>query len=240
MRSPFPASYLPSLLTLMNMLCGYASLIMSGAGSLEVAGWLIIIAACLDGADGFVARLTRSESQFGGQLDSLADLVSFGIAPSYLAYAFGFEGLGIAGVLLSFLIVLGAALRLARFNIGDAGSSTGAFIGLPSPAAAVTLASFVIWMLHEPGLFSGTSPLVMLSLLCIMLAVLMQSRITYGTLPRFSRASLTLPPLSSVLWVAVVFCLVICQAKAFFLFMLLYILQGVFNSLRLLVRETVL
>lgn len=239
MRRPFPSSVLPSLLTIMNMLCGYASLIMSGSGSLEVAGWLIILAAFLDGADGFVARLTRSETQFGGQLDSLSDLVSFGIAPSYLAYAFGFDSLGIGGVLLSFLLALATALRLARFNIGGAGSSTDAFVGLPSPVSAVTVASFVIWVLQDPGLFSGTSPLVMLALLCIMLAVLMQSRIAYGALPRFGRSS-GFQALGVAIWVIVVFCLLICQAKAFFLFMLLYILQGVFNSLRLLVRETVL
>lgn len=134
---------LPTLLTMGNILCGVFSVIASFNRDWFQASLAIAIAFALDGLDGRLARMTESESEFGLELDALADLISFGMAPAILAYTnwlFFYERLGI---LLAFLYVCGCALRLARFNAHDVESDLkGYFNGFPTPAAAGVLVSF--------------------------------------------------------------------------------------------------
>src|SRR5438128_11777882 len=126
---------LPSLLTMGNMFCGYACVVYAMRGEYETAAPFIGFAYVLDMLDGRIARLTGAESAFGLQFDSLAEVVSFGIAPSILSFAWGLSPLGRLGWAASFMFVACAAMRLARFNIQTGGDKR-YFVGMPSPAAA--------------------------------------------------------------------------------------------------------
>ena len=144
---------LPSLMTVSNLLCGYASVVYSTRGDFDTAAVLLGIAMVVDTLDGFFARLTHSQSAFGAELDSLADVVSFGVAPAILAFTWGLWPLGRLGWAAGFIYVTAAALRLARFNIQSATGDKKYFAGLPSPAAASVTASTVFmypWGLQDP------------------------------------------------------------------------------------------
>jgi len=137
-------SLLPSLFTMGNMFCGYACIVYSLRGDFESAAPYIGISIVLDMLDGRIARLTGTSSEFGLQLDSLADAISFGVAPAIMSYAWGLEPLGRLGMFSGFLFVSAAVLRLARFNIQSAaGGDKRYFVGMPSPAAAAIPAATV-------------------------------------------------------------------------------------------------
>lgn len=140
------AYLLPSLLTLANLFCGYASVVYATRGDFDTAAALVGVAMIVDTLDGFVARLTNSQSAFGAELDSLADVVSFGLAPAILAFTWGLWLLGRLGWAAGFIYVTAAALRLARFNIQASGvSDKRYFAGMPSPAAASVIVSTVYY-----------------------------------------------------------------------------------------------
>jgi CDP-diacylglycerol--serine O-phosphatidyltransferase len=135
---------LPTLFTVGNLFCGYLSIWCSIRGTFEIAAYLIILAAVLDALDGRIARLTNSASEFGEEYDSLADLVSFGVAPAVLAYSWGLSDFSRLGWFASFLFVVCGSMRLARFNIQTHIVDKKYFIGLPIPAAAATVATLVL------------------------------------------------------------------------------------------------
>ncbi len=145
---------LPSMMTVSNLLCGYASVVYSTRGDFDTAAVLIGIAMVVDTLDGYFARLTHSQSAFGAELDSLADVVSFGVAPAILAFTWGLWPLGRFGWAAGFVYVTAAAVRLARFNIQSSSATDKRyFAGLPSPAAASVTASTVFlypWGLQDP------------------------------------------------------------------------------------------
>jgi CDP-diacylglycerol--serine O-phosphatidyltransferase len=145
---------LPQLLTTGNLAAGFYSITLSFKGDIERAALVIVFAALFDMLDGRVARLTRSTSRFGGEYDTIADTVSFGVAPAILAYSAGaLQELGWTGWVLAFLYTACAALRLARFNVSP-GRFAGRFDGLASPAAAGMVLS-AVWFsgfLRESGL----------------------------------------------------------------------------------------
>jgi CDP-diacylglycerol--serine O-phosphatidyltransferase len=139
---------LPSLFTVGNMFCGYACIMFAMRGDLVTAAPFIGIAFILDMLDGRIARMTNTTSAFGLQFDSLADVISFGLAPAVLAFAWGLSELGRVGWAAGFVYVTAAAMRLARFNIqsSTAHYDKRYFIGMPSPAAAgVTAATVFAW-----------------------------------------------------------------------------------------------
>lgn len=155
------AKQLPNLITLLNLLAGVFSLLFFAQGMILLAAWMIFLAAVLDFLDGFAARALKAYSKMGEQLDSLADMVSFGVAPSFVLYhliihSHGRMRFDIAGhdVLpyIAFLIAIFAALRLAKFNIDD--RQTDSFLGLPTPAAALLIASLP---LLKAQLYEGQS-----------------------------------------------------------------------------------
>jgi CDP-diacylglycerol--serine O-phosphatidyltransferase len=128
---------LPTLFTLGNMFCGYSCIVYAMRGEFETAAPFIGFAIVLDMLDGRIARLTGSASDFGVEFDSLADVISFGIAPAILSFSWGLQPLGRLGWLAGFLFLTAAAMRLARFNIQTGmGGDKRYFAGLPSPAAA--------------------------------------------------------------------------------------------------------
>jgi CDP-diacylglycerol--serine O-phosphatidyltransferase len=142
------------------------------------AAVLLLVSAILDNLDGRVARLTGTTTEFGVQFDSLADIISFGVAPAFLAHQWGMTTLGRAGWVVSFLFVICGAMRLARFNIQPL-SDKRFFVGLPIPAAALILGSLVFYR-PQPV----TDPLLGLAvlLLVLTLAGLMVSRLRYPSL----------------------------------------------------------
>jgi CDP-diacylglycerol---serine O-phosphatidyltransferase len=169
---------LPSLLTVANLFCGYACLVYAASrGDFDTAALLIGIAMILDTLDGFIARLTNSSSAFGVQLDSLADVVSFGIAPAILAFLWGLAPLGRLGWAVGFLYVTAAAMRLARFNIqANTVTDKRYFAGMPSPAAAGVIASTVY--LFPLGIQDARIALAALSMVLVP-ALLMVSTIRF-------------------------------------------------------------
>lgn len=157
-------SLLPSLFTLANLFCGWACVVHAMRGEFATAAPFIGVAVVLDMLDGRIARMTGTTSEFGVQLDSLADLISFGMAPAVLAFQWGLVPLGRMGWAVGFVYLTAAALRLARFNI-QTNTDKRYFIGLPSPAAAGLVAATIFFF---PGGLAA-KPLAWLGL--VMLAV---------------------------------------------------------------------
>lgn len=170
----------PGLLTTGNLAAGFFSITRSAEGQYEVAAYGILVAVLFDIADGRVARLARAASRFGAAYDSLADVISFGVAPAFLAYtAGGLTALGWTGWVLALLYVLCTALRLARFDVRP-GRYRGRFDGLAAPAAAVMVSSsaWFAGFMQGGGLFLPVSP-VLVGIGLVLLAVLMVSVIPY-------------------------------------------------------------
>ena len=136
---------LPSLLTLCSIFMSFYAIISGLKGHFLLAGGLILAAAFFDGIDGRVARLTKTTTQFGLELDSLADVISFGIAPALVMYVWALEPYGRVGWVTAFVFVACGALRLARFNVQSGRVDARRFVGLPIPAAACMIATTVLF-----------------------------------------------------------------------------------------------
>jgi len=186
---PFPIRrvviIVPSLFTLFNLFFGIWAMVLATRGEFYRASWFIVFAGILDTLDGRVARLSGTGTRFGAELDSLVDMVSFGVAPAFLLYQIEFASAGAAAWIYCYFFVMAVAIRLARFNITQAGRAKQYFIGLPSPAAGMTLATFYPFMQTE--LFQSLRGLpwhLLLTFLMIALTILMVSNVHYHTLPR--------------------------------------------------------
>ena len=174
---------LPAMLTVANLFCGFYSLIQSSVGALEMSAVLIILAGVLDGLDGRIARLTGTTSAFGLEFDSLADIVSFGLAPSLLVYHWALRPAGRIGWLLAFLFVVCTAMRLARYNTLSPGTlDRRFFVGLPSPMAGGMLACLVIAFPRKGA--EEWAPLVVAPIV-ILVALLMISKLRYRSFSEF-------------------------------------------------------
>lgn len=169
---------LPNMVTSGNLLCGLFSLILVLHGRIVPAAWLIFFAVIFDGFDGKVARMLGGGSQFGLEFDSLADLVSFGVAPSILLYQVSVRNLHIIGAAAAVFFALCVALRLARFNVVHV---PGPFQGLPCPAGGLFVSSFVISGLNLPSWF------MFIVLVCT--GLLMISSIPYANMKKLTKKS---------------------------------------------------
>ena len=169
---------IPSLFTTGNLFCGFFSMIAAIEGQFLQAAILIILANLLDGLDGAIARVTKTTSQFGVEFDSLADLISFGVAPAVLVYFWALSPLGIWGWLAASLYVICGALRLARFNVQVSTVEKTHFIGLPIPAAAEMIVATVLMYQFLGGATAFHKPIILL-LVIYGLAGLMVSNFRY-------------------------------------------------------------
>jgi len=142
---------LPNLFTTAALFAGFYSIVQAMNGRFDQAAIAIFVAMVLDGLDGRVARLTKTQSAFGAEYDSLADMVSFGAAPALVVYEWALLSLGKLGWIAAFVYCAGAALRLARFNTMLEVADKRYFQGLPSPAAAALVAGFV-WILDDAAI----------------------------------------------------------------------------------------
>ncbi len=169
---------LPSLLTTGNLFCGFFSIISTFNGKYLEASVLIIFAHLLDSLDGTVARLTKTTSQFGVEFDSLADMVSFGVAPAILVYFWALFPWGTWGWLAAGLYVVCGALRLSRFNIQVESAEKTHFVGLPIPAAGEMIVAIVL-IYHFFGVAAAPHKRIILLLVVYGLAALMVSNFRY-------------------------------------------------------------
>lgn len=183
MKQPKQLIYiLPNLFTAGGIFSGMMSLIMSASGKFEYAAWLILLALIFDGLDGRVARMTNTTSKFGLEFDSLADIVSFGVAPAMLLYQYCGMDYGRFGMVVSGLYVVFGAIRLARFNVTTLDIEPSVFIGVPIPTAAVFVS--ILILLYEKYMITIHIPLLIATLF---VAVLMVSNIRY---PSFKKIDL--------------------------------------------------
>jgi CDP-diacylglycerol--serine O-phosphatidyltransferase len=224
---------LPSLFTTGNLFLGFWAIVKTLDGDFARAAPLIGGAVILDMLDGRIARLTGTQSAFGAELDSLADTVSFGVAPALLAYGWALHEIPRAGWSAAFLFLVCGVLRLARYNIQKHAVDSRFFVGLPIPAAAAQVAAIVFFVPEPP---SSQWAVVLVLALVVTLALLMVGTFRYhsfkGVDLRRRRRSI------SVLGIAIVFLLVALEPKVFLLGVTtLYTLSGPTLYLAGLVRR---
>jgi len=222
-------SVIPNLFTAMNMFAGFLSIINASEGMYLYAAWLIIIAAIFDALDGAVARLTKSSSELGVELDSLSDVVSFGAAPGFLiykTYLFSHETLGI---LIASSLVLAGGFRLARFNIQLVGFDKSFFKGLPIPISALTISTFVLSFYSSSGGFISPFTEIIIPLVLI-LSILMVSKIKYDTIPKPTKQDIKEKPFIVLLILLGAVAAIITKGKAVFFIFVLFILFGIFRQ----------
>lgn len=226
-----PRTIVPSFFTIANMFFGFMAVIYAfNSVDFVRSSWLIILAAFMDSMDGRVARFTGSSSKFGVEYDSLADVVSFGLAPSILIYLYYFKHWGTIGLFISFFPLLFASIRLARFNVELEGFEKKAFNGLPSPASAITIASYFIFVgAYFPDRIFPKYLLV----LTITVSVLMVSTIRYEVVSKFTFKGTTGQKVWFVIVILVVILLIINPQLFLLPLALLYVLSGI---VRFLVR----
>lgn len=223
----------PSLFTVLNMFCGFMAIIHASRMEFPPACWFIILAAGFDSLDGVMARITKSASQFGVEIDSLSDVVSFGAAPAFVVYQlmaqYTHEPSGLYILISSLLMILGG-LRLARFNVQLVGFDKDHFTGLPIPASAIAVVSFVLDFYQE-GSGLNPSAAAVLPWMVVALSLLMVSKVKYDTLPRPSRKALKKNPWKFVLLVLAAVAAAVTAGAAIFPLFALFIAFGVVRHL---------
>lgn len=223
-------SFIPSLFTVLNLFCGFLSIVNSSGANIEASCMFIIYAGLFDAFDGVVARFTGTSSRFGVELDSLADVVSFGVAPSFILYKaffFGLDGLGIA---LASLIMIFAALRLARFNTQLVGFDKNFFSGVPAPLAALTVSAFFLFYFEKN--FNSRISGIFAFILAIGLPALMVSKFKYDTTPKISGREIKKHPVKFIIILLVVVLVVITKGEGLFAFCLFYLSTGIFRGIK--------
>ncbi|MEO0364305.1 MAG: CDP-diacylglycerol--serine O-phosphatidyltransferase [Pseudomonadota bacterium] len=186
---------LPNLLTTLALFAGFYGIVAAIDGNFDAAGIAIFVAMVFDGADGRVARMTSTQTDFGKEYDSLSDMVSFGLAPAVIVYQWGVARLteysvawGRVGWLVAFLFAVAAAMRLARFNALPSKLGKGWFQGLPSPSAAAIVAAFV-WLSAEYE-FGGFFGLICAFAVTAIAGILMVSNLRYYSFKEMSQKRL--------------------------------------------------
>lgn len=230
---------LPNLMTLTSMFFGFYSIAASFNSQYEVAAWTILVAAIFDGLDGWVARMTHTATKFGIEFDSLADVISFGVAPGILVYSWSLRSFGRIGWTASFFLVACAALRLARFNVQKGSEEKKHFSGMPTPASALVIATTVlayqeiIELLKQMGMVTMADIIGMdywILALTFLLAGLMVSTITYHS-PKEANLK-ERRPFGVLVFIAALLAVVAYHpALVLFLIFLSYVLAGLIEAL---------
>ena len=221
---------LPSAFTLGNLFFGIYAMVSVSRGDFQWAAWCITIAGILDLLDGRVARLTRTGSAFGAQLDSLVDAISFGVAPGYVMFALFFADAEWSWV-LSFVYITAVVVRLARFNMEQGGEARRQYHGLPSTAAGMVLASFSPFSqtLFFSSYLRDLPWQQIMAVGMVLLSVLMVSHVPYS---KVSKISLSTPRglANSAILLAAVVAAVSVPEYFFFTVLVLYISWGLLKS----------
>jgi CDP-diacylglycerol--serine O-phosphatidyltransferase len=225
---------LPTSLTLCSMFFGFYSILASLKGNYIHAAWAIMIATIFDGLDGWVARLTHTTTKFGIELDSLSDLVAFGVAPAVMLYKWGLFLFGRIGWAAAFLFMVCGALRLARYNIQMGSTESKAFTGMPIPGAAAVVATLVIFY-HEMWEITPDKNYLIL-LLTVFLSVLMVSTLRFHGAKELNLGKRK--PFSILVGIVIVFAFIVVHPQiALFLFAMLYLIGGIIENSILFYRK---
>lgn len=222
-------SVIPNLFTSLNMFCGFVSIIYATDGKYIDASILIIVASVFDALDGIMARLTKSSSEFGVELDSLSDLVSFGVAPAFLIYHSYLHQYAAIGIVISSLLMVFGGYRLARFNVQLVGFDKSYFTGLPIPSSAITIAAYVIVYYRNNSYIEPFNHFIIP--LVLTLSFLMISRIKYDTLPKFTIKGIKENPYKFVFILVSLIAVIFTGGKALFYVFVLMILFGIFRHI---------
>ena len=218
---------LPNLFTTAALFAGFYAIIAGMRGDYEAAAIAIFFAMLLDGLDGRVARLTNTASKFGAEYDSLADMVSFGVAPALVVYSWGLADLGKFGWSVAFIYVACAALRLARFNTQIEVADKAWFTGLASPAAAAVIAG-TVWVCNDIGWSGFDLPFqasVAVALLTALIGILMIANVPYYSFKIIDLHGRV--PFAAVILVVLIFSLIIVDPPRVLLgAFLLYAVSG--------------
>ena len=226
---------LPNLLTTAGLFSGFFAIVSSMNGKFEAAAVAIFVAMIFDGLDGRVARITNTQSDFGAEYDSMADMVSFGMAPALVAYNWGLSELGKFGWFAAFIYVAGAALRLARFNTQIGIAEKRYFQGLASPAAAAVVSGFV-WLGVEYGI-DGNSIGIIVALITGLAGLLMVSNFKYNSFKEVNWHGKV--PFVALLLILLVFIVVATEpALVLFIVFALYAMAGPINTFRTVDKVT--
>lgn len=224
---------LPSLLTTGNLFCGFLALLLTTQHRYTEAALAILVAMVMDILDGKVARLTKTTTQFGVEFDSLADMVSFCVAPAFLLYAWALSPLGRAAWLAAFLFVVCGALRLARFNVASGTQDRRYFIGLPTPAAAGLVASTALIL---EGKELTRWELLAISSATYVVALLMVSTFRYWSFKEVDFARRR--PIEAIVVVVLGLLIIATHPQVFFFVLFgLYVLSGPARGLWVKKRE---
>ena len=225
---------LPNTLTLCGMFMGFYSILASIKGLYVDASWAIIIAMVFDGLDGWVARLTHSTTRFGIELDSLSDLVAFGVAPAVMLFKWDLASYGRIGWSAAFLFMACGALRLARYNVQMGSAESKSFTGMPIPGAATIVATMVIFYYEIWETVPAKN--IYILLLTFILAVLMVSTLRFHGAKEidFSKRK----PFWILVAIVVAFALVIMHPPiALFIFAMIYLFGGIIENIFLFYRR---
>jgi len=219
---------LPNLFTTACLFAGFFAIVSAINDRFEVAAIAVFVAMIMDGLDGRVARMTNTQSAFGAQYDSLADMVSFGLAPALVMYEWALAGTGKLGWLVAFIYVAGTALRLARFNTQVGVADKRYFQGLASPAAAAVVVGLV-WVGNDYQ-FSGNALLLPALILTLGAGLLMVSNIRYRSFKDVDLKGKV--PFFTILVVVLVFVSIASDPPTvLFIVFLLYAISGVVSTL---------
>lgn len=223
----------PSFFTLMNLLSGFFAIISTAGGEFEKAAWLIVAAGLFDALDGMMARIANAVSMFGVELDSLADVVSFGVAPAFLLYEFGLDRLGLFGVVIASLPALCGAVRLARFNVEFEGEKKDYFSGLPIPVQATFVVAFIL-VFNDGRWFEGFEwgRASILIPMVVVLSVLMVSTVPFDALPTPTPRYLRSHPKKALALLIAIVLVVALQEVGIFVTLAAYLAYGIGRALR--------
>ncbi len=226
---------LPNLFTTSALFAGFYAIVAAINARYEPAAMAVFVAMILDGMDGRIARMTKTESDFGVQYDSLSDLVSFGLAPALVAYQWSLQGLGKLGWLAAFIFAAAAALRLARFNTQAGSADKRYFQGLPCPAAAAVIAGMV-WF-DSVGKPLGEAVITLFAfVLTIVIGLLMVSNIRYHSFKQFDLRNKV--PFFTILCIVLSIALIAARPSlVLFLLALTYAASGPLMTLVLIRRH---
>ncbi len=231
-------SLVPNLLTLVNLFSGFTAIVYFAESDFERGALFILIAAIFDMLDGMVARLINAASEFGAELDSLCDVVSFGVAPSYLLYKVFFYQFNEFGILLAALPALAGASRLARFNIQLTSFDDKIYFkGLPIPSAALTIISYVLFadfLCFDNNLCQYYTYFIV----TLIVSYSMISTVKFDNIPRFTKKSFKQRPLVSILFIIGFISIIVSLGKLIFPFMMIYIIGSNIRQLFLFIKES--
>ena len=236
-RRQIPRAAVPSFFTLMNLFSGFLAITQIHEGQFDYACWLIVLAGFFDLLDGMMARLTNGQSLFGVELDSLSDVVSFGVAPSYLVYVFGLKEFGVFGLIVSALPALCGAVRLARFNVAFDGDKKDYFEGLPTPAQAMCIVALIL-NINDTGAFYQFSLVdkSMLMPIVFLLSALMVSNIAFDAVPKPSPRYVRAHPRKALAYGVAVLLLIFFQQFGLLIVLSAYLLFGVGRAVYKVIR----